>query len=83
MEELLEFMYAYREKYNRLLIIVGMELYEFGEPVRIIHADEENEMLTVEDKDGEVFLVNKDSLILRAPWKNAKPKETPAEKYPS
>jgi len=70
MDELLEFMYAYRERYNRLLIIVGMELYEYdGEPVRIIHADEENEMLTVEGKDEDIQLVNKSSLTLRTPWK--------------
>ena len=68
MDKLLNFMFAYHKKYNRLLIIIGMDLYEYeDQQVRIIHADEDNEIIVVENKHEDRYQIERSNLSIRTP----------------
>ena len=68
MHELIEFAHAYQKKYNRLLLIVGTEIYEHGgQKVRLTHANEHGEELTAANSFDDIFTVNKEDLKIRQP----------------
>ena len=68
MNELIKFAHAYQKKYNRLLLIVGMEIYEHGgQKVRLTHANEHGEELTAANSFEDILTVNREDLTIRQP----------------
>ena len=68
LNELIEFARTYQKKYNRLLLIVGVEIYEHsGQKVRLTHTNEYGEELTATNSFEDIFTVNREDLAIRQP----------------